>query len=114
MPPWRVDALAWASPFNYRAESQHLEKRTLKKVIPVVSLLLALIACSQPAGDQPGVNALPPQYLKVSQFQSCLAIKKIGSYEQWCMPVSKSDSCPSESWNQLNELQGNDKVPSCQ
>jgi hypothetical protein len=91
-----------------------LEKRTLKNVIPVVSFLLVLAACSQQAGEQPGVNALPPKYLKVSQFQSCLDVKKVGSYEQWCMPASKSNSCPSESWNQLSELQGDDKVPSCE
>jgi hypothetical protein len=58
--------------------------------------------------------ALPPKYLEVRQFQSCLAVEQVDSYEQWCMPASKPDSCPSESWSQLNQLQGNDKVPSCQ
>jgi hypothetical protein len=60
------------------------------------------------------VSVLPPKYLEVREFQSCLEARTVDSYQQWCMPAAKPESCPSESWSQLSQLQGKDRVPSCQ
>lgn len=91
----------------------------------IVSLLLgaavlALGACSSdnsvPAdrSGAPAASALPPAYLQVEGFQQCLKSKQVGTYTRWCMPASKPDHCPSQSWDQLNRMQGHDKVGSCQ
>lgn len=56
---------------------------------------------------------LPPQYLNVENFQQCLATKDMGTWKAWCIPDTKPDSCPDQSWQQLNGLTGKDKIPSC-
>ena len=57
--------------------------------------------------------ALPPKYLEVKDFKKCLAEKDMGTYSMWCLPANKPEACPKESWEQLNNLTGQDKVPSC-
>ena len=66
------------------------------------------------ASSASSASALPPKYLEVSQFQSCLGTKQVGTIEQWCMPASRPSICPAESWSQLDRLQGKDKIPPCQ
>lgn len=66
-----------------------------------------------PAADS-SAAALPPKYLGVSDFQSCLETVQVGSHEQWCMPSKKPANCPAESWEQLGALEGDDALPSCQ
>lgn len=94
----------------------HAVKRTIPLLLGASVLMLS--ACNsggQSPAAQPdsAASALPPRYLEVDQFQSCLASKQVGTYQQWCMPASKPDGCPSQSWDQLDKMQGNDKVPSC-
>ena len=55
----------------------------------------------------------PPKYLEVKDFKKCLAEKDMGTYRAWCLPAKKPEACPKESWEQLNNLTGRDKVPGC-
>lgn len=66
-----------------------------------------------PAADS-SATVVPPKYLGVSDFQSCLETVQVGSHEQWCMPSEKPANCPAESWEQLGGLEGDDALPSCQ
>jgi len=56
---------------------------------------------------------LPPKYLAVKHFKQCLATKDMGSWQAWCMPVTKPKACPTSSWKQLNDLTGQDRIPNC-
>lgn len=56
---------------------------------------------------------LPPKYLSVTDFQKCLATKNMGTWQAWCMPATKLNECPDDSWKQLSDLVGKDRVPSC-
>lgn len=60
-----------------------------------------------------GFAVLPPKYLGVPDFQKCLSTKNMGTWQSLCMPASKPDQCPDNSWTQLNGLTGKDRVPSC-
>lgn len=93
---------------------------TMKATISILfgTAVLALTACNsgmQSPASQSDLTAstLPPKYLELDQFQSCLSSKQVGTSRQWCMPTSKPDNCPAQSWDQLNQLQGNDRVPDC-
>lgn len=85
---------------------------------PVKSGLLAGVAVTATltgcAGDsQQALSALPPQYLQVEQFQSCLRSEQVDSYSRWCLPAARPDSCPPDSWEQLQQLQGSERVSDC-
>ena len=82
------------------------------------AILPVLSACSAggpaPAAQpEAATSALPPKYLAVDQFQSCLQSKQVETYRQWCMPASKPASCAAQSWDELDGLQGKEKVPGC-
>lgn len=72
---------------------------------------VTLAGCA--ADSQQSASVLPPKYLQIDQFERCLQSRQVGSHTQWCMPVSRPASCPVESWEQLNRLQGGDRVPAC-
>nr|WP_321467511.1 hypothetical protein [uncultured Desulfobulbus sp.] len=55
----------------------------------------------------------PPKYLEIKNFKQCLTTQKFDTWEGWCMPALKPETCPAESWEQLNALDENDKVPPC-
>jgi len=46
-------------------------------------------------------HTLPPYYLSVPGFQSCLGSKNMGTSTAWCLPRSKPEACISESWTEL-------------
>merc|ERR1712216_554292 len=48
-----------------------------------------------------GSGSLPPAYLQVPDFESCLGTKDVGSYSIVCLPVEMPDGCASESWAAL-------------
>ena len=58
-------------------------------------------------------QVLPPKYLSIDGFKSCLDTQTKGSAVFYCMPDSKPDTCSDESWTKLNELTGSDKLPTC-
>merc|ERR1719388_186772 len=49
-------------------------------------------------------GSLPPAYLQVPDFKSCLAFEtsEDGSYEQWCMPAQMPAGCATDSWTMLS------------
>lgn len=79
---------------------------------------LALTGCSTggrpaPAQTAPTASALPPRYLDIPAFQSCLDAREVGNMRQWCQPAAKPDTCPADSWTALDALQGQDRVSDC-
>jgi hypothetical protein len=89
------------------------------------ALVLAAIAgqalAGQAASDPPlqvppmsgGDQTLPPKYLSVPAFKSCLSTQSQGSYQSWCLPRRKPGQCPAESWASLKALKGGDALPKC-
>lgn len=82
--------------------------------LPLLTVFM-LVGCT--AGSEPSEEALarvmPPKYLEISAFKTCLQSRQVGSHEEWCMPASRPGACPDESWSQLEALTGNDRPPSC-
>ena len=75
-----------------------------KNVILVLGvLLLALTAFAK----------LPPRYLEIKDFEQCLGTRDMCGMKSWCMPTEKPDACEEESWEELNALTGDDRLPSC-
>lgn len=79
---------------------------------------LAVQGCQQVAppvapSATAALTALPPAYLQVDGFQRCLGEQTVGTHRQWCLPVTRPAQCPEASWQQLNQLQGRDRVPAC-
>jgi hypothetical protein len=95
--------------------------KQLSKAIIFVTVTLTACTSANKALDldaspsEVGAGAvLPPKYLSVEQFESCLATKEIlSSYQAWCMPAVKPERCPVGSWAQLSSFQGNDKLADC-
>jgi hypothetical protein len=71
----------------------------------------ALFAGQAFAGDS--ARALPPKYLSVPEFKSCLSTQTVGSYQSWCLPITKPAVCPADSWARLRALSGADATPPC-
>ena len=82
-------------------------KLLFKKILPPV------ICASLLATTTTIFAVLPPKYLEVENFAQCLANKNMGTWTSWCMPATKPDTCSDESWQQLNNLTGKDRVPAC-
>ena len=59
-------------------------------------------------------GALPPKFLSVPSFQQCLGQTSVSTYTSWCMPNKKPDSCPDESWNQLQQINNEQKFIPCE
>ncbi|MBW7930023.1 MAG: hypothetical protein H3C57_01780 [Gammaproteobacteria bacterium] len=98
----------------------HVNKSLI--ILADVSVVLLLGGCTPGEGPAAGSTspsagtsaaAVPPKYLRVSDFQGCLETVQVGSHEQWCMPSEKPANCPAESWEQLGALEGDDALPSC-
>ena len=60
-----------------------------------------------------GAETLPPKYLSVPEFKTCLSTDDRGSYRSWCLPRRKPGQCPAESWASLKALKGADALPKC-
>lgn len=59
-------------------------------------------------------TTLPPRYLSVPHFQTCLATQEHDGYKAWCMPAKRPAQCPTKRWHQLLSLSASDAVASCQ
>lgn len=58
-----------------------------------------------------GSSTLPPAYLGVKDFKSCLSTKNMGTWQSYCLPAKQPTGCPQHSWQQLqNKGQG---IPKC-
>merc|ERR1711924_443061 len=60
-----------------------------------------------------GSGSLPPAYLQVPNFESCLGSEtgEDGSSEMWCMPAEMPDGCSDTSWTKLSAV--NTEMPMC-
>jgi hypothetical protein len=76
-------------------------------------LSLALFACSNRVEVESSGQALPPKYLAVEGFQSCLQTEDQGSHQSWCMPDARPAACAEASWAELSALRGSDRVAAC-
>jgi hypothetical protein len=101
-----------------------LERRPMRLITGLLAAATLLSACAaeSPRGPTPTVTpmaaapaaaALPPKYLLVPDFRQCLAEQQLSSYTAWCLPSSRPDLCPADSWGRLNALTGIDKLPAC-
>jgi hypothetical protein len=72
----------------------------------IFALILVLITTS-------ALALLPPKYLSVKDFKQCLATKNMGTWEAWCLPKTKPDDCPDDSWQELNGFTGHDRIQDC-
>ncbi len=70
-------------------------------------------AVKKAAASQPSVSMAAPKYLSIKQFKDCLATQTVNRYQSWCMPPEKPSSCPATSWEQLQGLQGYERIPAC-
>ena len=53
-------------------------------------------------------KALPPAYLRVKGFKSCLAIKDMGTYQVYCLPKYRAVPCEKSIFEKLIELKSPD------
>jgi hypothetical protein len=101
-----------------------LERRPMRLITGLLAAATLLSACAAepmsapmptvvPVAAAPAVAALPPKYLAVPAFRECLAQQQVRSYTAWCLPSSRPDLCPADSWGRLNALTGIDKLPAC-
>ena len=70
--------------------------------------LAAEPAAAVPTAAEPnavGTNGsgMPPAYLSVPNFESCLTKETVGSSEQWCIPAAKPSACIDSSWGEISK-----------
>ena len=58
-------------------------------------------------------RALPPRYLSVQGFKSCLVNYSEETSTHWCFPLKKLPGCPSKSWNELGKAMKLSGLPIC-
>lgn len=63
--------------------------------------------------SQENNQMLPPKYLSIDGFKNCLSTQAKGSASFYCMPETKPEQCLDKAWNELNALEGSEKIPSC-
>lgn len=56
---------------------------------------------------------LPPKYLSIEGFKDCLSTQTEGSAQYYCMPSEKPANCSTKAWEELNKLEGSEKIPTC-
>ena len=44
---------------------------------------------------------LPPKYLRIPNFKSCLSTKDMGAWKAYCVPKEKPQSCAEKSWREF-------------
>ncbi len=54
---------------------------------------------------------LPPKYLSVPEWQSCVGSMTKESARFVCLPVKKPDGCSVASWDQLSALNELERCP---
>jgi len=83
-------------------------------------IVLALVLL-QGCGEEPktekkpnlfvGPGGKPPPYLSIPKVNECLGIKNMGTWQAWCIPIKRPNTCPEASWSSLNGLK--DKPSQC-
>lgn len=96
----------------------------MKKLLLLLPLCLILGACQDQKKDEKtqlahkqqligGSAVLPPAYLSIAGWKSCIGTKDMGTWKSICVPKAKPAACSEASWKQLTELTGKHKVPDC-
>lgn len=67
-----------------------------QQTLMLVFIILALGAVNSYA-------ALPPRYLSVPRFQSCLGVEKKSTWTAYCLPQFRPTACPEASWTLLSQ-----------
>ncbi|KAF7640476.1 hypothetical protein Mgra_00000297 [Meloidogyne graminicola] len=55
-------------------------------------------------------SALPPKYLGLCNWKDCVGEKEEGTHKSLCLPETKPEACPQETWEQLIET---NELPPC-
>jgi len=52
------------------------------------------------------VQGMPPtpEYLNIPHYKDCLGIEDYGLWSEFCMPSTRTNGCPQDSWSQLNQV----------
>jgi hypothetical protein len=89
-------------------------KRSTTLCLMAGALLLPAVTMNVLAAEPTGgPGTTTPKYLAIPDVKKCLGEKSKGTWTEVCVPAEKPAACPKESWKQLNDLTGTDKVPSC-
>jgi len=50
-----------------------------------------------------GPGSLPPAYLSIPDYKSCLSKETAGTNEQWCIPAAKPSACADANWGLMTQ-----------
>merc|ERR1712153_283563 len=50
-----------------------------------------------------GPGSLPPAYLSIPDYESCLSKETAGTNEQWCIPAAKPSACADANWGLMTQ-----------
>lgn len=88
----------------------------LRKILLTMASMLfstAIFASNMPSelhnNNDSKQNALPPAYLSVKGFKNCLGTKNMGTWQSYCLPETKPQSCDNDAWSQLSSM----TLPKC-
>ena len=75
------------------------------KKVTLGFVFLALFSGSCYASDMVGgKGSLPPAYLSVKGFKSCLNTQDMGGWTTYCLPNDKPEDCTDDSWLKLTKM----------
>ena len=92
------------------------------KLISLISTIAFLGGCIEttqhkmPVEDKTqksNKQMLPPKYISIDGFKACLDTQTKGLAVFYCMPDAKPHAYSNESWEQLNNLDGSEKLHIC-
>ncbi|APC97946.1 hypothetical protein [Francisella frigiditurris] len=53
-------------------------------------------------GNNPATQT--PGYLSVKGFKKCLQVENMRGWSGYCMPESRPEKCPKDSWKELSKI----------
>jgi len=56
--------------------------------------------CDEDVQDVPPT----PEYLNIPHYKDCLGLEDNGLWSEYCMPPTRSNGCPQDSWSQINQV----------
>ena len=55
----------------------------------------------------------PPKYLSIEGHKDCMGTKDMGTWQAHCVHQLQPQKCKDDAWEQLQQLTGKEKIPSC-
>ena len=96
---------------QYRVSVHKIEQATGLHFLTVLSAPKRHVLCRQRApmwtiqASKPvTTRMMPPAYLRIAQWQHCLATQANGTWQAYCMPKKRHAQCPIHSWTRLQHL----------